>query len=244
VGGPLVFLWVLGVGLLALLAPGDAPPLALLWTAIVLLVFWRMTQSNLGQRQVCQTLLRAAIPGRVPPLRQQHSDLNDRLRQAAEKMVKVTLDIGEMEQAHGADRDLRRVFDHGWEMLTLQYRLTKELDDLEQTVRLVRVVHPEGRIPRTAGGGTSATVDPRPNQVEAIQRRAGGVRALVDEAEGQVDVLAEALDQLKGETQAQNFRIGAAELARESGLALGTLRARAVQAVGAWPAAPSDPRLH
>ncbi|OGN81111.1 MAG: hypothetical protein A2X23_05250 [Chloroflexi bacterium GWC2_73_18] len=177
-GGPLIFLWILGTGVLLTLL--NAPFLALLYSVGIALFTLPIVRDALVDPEAQRALLREALARRFPLDGVADLDLRAELERGIVALTEMALKIhagGRQSAAAG----LHSIFADAAELLDLQLESARQADELERILRFVGERQPrraaaEGRRRGTDDDDVTALWH---QNVEAVRGEAVSARELV-----------------------------------------------------------------
>jgi hypothetical protein len=216
-GGPLVFLWSIGLAVCLLWL--QAPVFAVVWTAVVIALGGLMMRGSLQEREVQEQLLRAVLDRRFPISELGEPDLQAAAERAKGLFIEIALKLTALERTHGEDFDLRRVVADADGILTLQYEAARQAMEIDRILRIIGAGNPsqEGLKLRA---GTAARL--RDENIAAIRREAIEARTLANEISQQLDILLLQVMQLD---RRAGDMVRTADFARETNATLSRIQA-------------------
>lgn len=130
-GGPLLFIWILGAGVLAVYL--EHVFLAILWTAVVFVIFFFLTWDYLKNPKIEKEIVREAVEGYFENSEQdiENIGIKGELKKAQKIYAEIICKVREIIKEKGAG-NLERVLDNANKMIALQKESAKQVDELER----------------------------------------------------------------------------------------------------------------
>ena len=217
-GGPILFLWSVGLALLLLVL--DTALLALLLTGATLALLSLAARSHLKDRRFQVEALRAGLERRFGIGALADPAVKGLVQGGRRVFLEMVAKAAAIEEAQGADGELRRVLSHAYGMLALQYESGRQAQELARARQLL-ADGPEGRVgPRRRPPQREAARLRRRN-LESVEQEAQRARALVETVLQQLETLMLQIFQLERRT---TDVVQMAEFARETGETLERLQ--------------------
>ena len=224
-GGPLVFLWTLGVSLFLLVL--NLPVYALIWTGVILGIGFSMARAYLNDHKVRQLLLRSAIPKRFPTQTLSDAALQATVQKGAEIFLEIALKVADMGKAHGQNLELRRVLANAYGMLVSQYESAKDTEGFDRRLQLIGSDYVVSTRLDDLEAEVTVDVGVLQKDITETKEKAALARSLADEVSRHLDALASMLQVLQVDKAPRD--IGqTTELVRETEDVLGKIRAKVV----------------
>jgi hypothetical protein len=207
-GGPLIFFWVLGAGLL--LTVLSAPILAVAYSAACAALLIPIIREGLTDPGTRQELIRDLVGRRFPIEVINDETLRNRTAKSVEALTEMALRVEDLERRGRPADTLSSVFADAAGLVALQHESATQAEELERVLAFV-------------GGARNASAGGASREREDRRLRDENVRAVMEEAQAareMVDTIGERLDTML----LQSFRIEretidlvrATEAARES----------------------------
>lgn len=220
-GGPLVFVWALGTGLLLVLPGGDLV-YPLVWTGAMAVLGAGMTLGYNRSREVWKHLLQSIVARRFPRQKLSDAALQAGMQKGIDMFVESALKATEIERAHGEDPQLRRALADAYGMLSLQYESAQQAEEFERGLRLMESDRQGDGEPNQRLEEAEAARLHREN-LAAIRKEAAQARSLAADICQQQETLMLRVFQLEKLPQ---VRLLTAALAQETGEILETIQAK------------------
>lgn len=222
---PLVFFWVVGIGVFIFALPDLL--LGVVWTIVVLLIAYGMVRSNMGKRETRQRLIAAALKKQC--LGQGSWDPtvweSGPIQRGKGILVTAALDLHDLEETRGPDDDLRCSYTGALDLLWLQYSLLTNAQDLERNLRLADSTYPSDAELPGVDSEVTASLGTHQRNLEAVEELATQAHSRAVEVSQQLDAFLPALQSLKSQS-AHSYQVAVAELAQETATVLELLQAR------------------
>jgi len=217
-GGPILFLWSVGLALLLLVL--EASLLAFLWTGATLALLALASRSHLRDRRFQVEALRSGLERRFALRTLADPAIKDLVQGGRKVFLEMVAKAAAIEEAQGTDGELRRVLGHAYGMLALQYESGRQAEELARARQLLEGT-PEGRVgPRRRPPQREAARLRRRN-LESVEQEAQRARALVETVLQQLETLMLQIFQLERRT---TDVVQMAEFAQETGETLERLQ--------------------
>lgn len=135
-GGPLLFIWILGAGVLAVYL--EQIFLALLWTVAVFAIFFFLVRDYLKNPKSEKEILREAVEGYFDGSESgiENVSVKQELKKAQQVYAELVSKIREMIKAKGSG-GLERIVDNANTMIALQLESARQVDEFERFLSIV-----------------------------------------------------------------------------------------------------------
>lgn len=185
-GGPLLFLWVLGAGLLGVLF--DQPLWALAVTGICAVAGGLIVRDHLRNSHIQGHLIRSMIEERSRVGEIFQDALRELVARGVTYVIEIVFKIIEITKMHGPDEHLFRVLGEADKMVALQFEAARQIEEFHRILALVhRIRGSNGETNREEMGANTARL--RQQNLAAIEEALNNARASIDEINQQLETL-------------------------------------------------------
>ncbi len=136
-GGPLLFIWIMGTGIIAVYF--EQTFLALLWTAAVFAIFFFLTWDYLKNPKIEKEIIREAVEGYFDGSESgiENIPVKQELKKAQQVYAELVSKIREMVIKAKGSAELGRIVGSANTMIALQLESAKQVDEFERFLSIV-----------------------------------------------------------------------------------------------------------